>query len=312
VRLLGVWPETTVTGPRDARIAQVTGRQRGRIARRQLRAIGVASSAITWLTAHDRLFPLHRGVFAFGHRAPTELGDETAALLAAGDDAVLSRLSAAVLWGLLPPASGDGLIHITLPGRHGPTLPGVHIHRTRALTSADVRVRQGLPVVSPACALLDIAELVTARQFELACDQAMVDRIVTPGQIAELLARTSGRRAGVLLAAELARLSEGPTLTRSEAEELFLRLIRLAMLPVPRVNSRAHGYEIDFYWPQQRFAVEVDGYRFHSSRRAFEHDRRKDAALQAAGIIVLRVTWRQLQDEPFAIVARVAQCLARH
>ena len=311
MRVLGVCPEMTVAGSRDARIAQVAARQRGRIARSQLRAIGVASSAISWLTTHDRLFPLHRGVFAFGHRAPIELGDETAALLAAGDNAVLSSLSAAVLWGLLPPTSGDGRIHVTLPGRRGPALPGVDIHRTRALTSADVRIRQELPILSPARALLEIAELVTARQFELACDRAMVDRIVTPGQIAELLARTRGRRGGALLAAMLARLSGGPTLTRSEAEELLLRLVRLAMLPDPRVNSRVHGYEIDFYWPQERVAVEVDGYRFHSSRRAFEHDRRKDAALQAAGIIVLRVTWRQLQDEPFAVVALLARLLAR-
>jgi very-short-patch-repair endonuclease len=311
VRVLGVWPETSVTGSRDARVAQVAARQRGRIARRQLRAIGVASSAISWLTTHDRLFPLHRGVFAFGHQAPTELGDETAALLAAGDDAVLSGLSAALLWGLLPSTSGDGLIHVTIPGRHGPTLPGVRIHRTRTLPPADVRVRRGLPVLSPARALLDTAELIPARQFELACDRATVDRIVTPGQIAELLARTRGRHAAALLAAELARQSGSPSLTRSEAEERFLNLIRLAMLPAPRVNSRLHGYEIDFYWPQQHVAVEVDGYRFHSSRRAFEHDRRKDAALQAAGIVVLRVTWRQIQDEPFAVVARLAQCLAR-
>ena len=109
VPVLGVCPEVAVTGARDDQIAQVAARQRGRIARPQLQAIGVSRSAIRWLTARDRLFPLLRGVFAVGHPAPTELGDETAALLAAGDDAVLSGLSAALLWGLLPPTNGDGL-----------------------------------------------------------------------------------------------------------------------------------------------------------------------------------------------------------
>ncbi len=80
--------------------------------------------------------------------------------------------------------------------------------------------------------------------------------------------------------------------------------------PRPRVNSRLHGYEVDSHWPDERAAVEIDGFRFHSSRRAFEHDRRKDAALQAAGIVTLRLTWRQIADEAIAVAARVAQRLA--
>ena len=56
--------------------------------------------------------------------------------------------------------------------------------------------------------------------------------------------------------------------------------------------------------------VEVDGYRFHSSRTAFERDRRRDADLSARGFRVIRITWRQLVDEPLAVIARVAQALA--
>jgi REase_MTES_1575/Transcriptional regulator, AbiEi antitoxin len=56
--------------------------------------------------------------------------------------------------------------------------------------------------------------------------------------------------------------------------------------------------------------VEIDGFRFHSTRSAFERDRRRDAELAAAGFRVLRVTWRQLRDEPFAVIARLAAALA--
>jgi very-short-patch-repair endonuclease len=52
--------------------------------------------------------------------------------------------------------------------------------------------------------------------------------------------------------------------------------------------------------------VEVDGFRSHSTHRAFEHDRRKDATLGAAGVATMRVTWRQIEDEPYAVVARLA------
>jgi very-short-patch-repair endonuclease len=57
--------------------------------------------------------------------------------------------------------------------------------------------------------------------------------------------------------------------------------------------------------------VEVDGFAFHSTGGSFEQDRRRDARLMAAGLRVMRVTWRQLVREPEAVVARLAQALAR-
>jgi very-short-patch-repair endonuclease len=69
-------------------------------------------------------------------------------------------------------------------------------------------------------------------------------------------------------------------------------------------------YELDVYWRAERLAIEVDGYAYHSSRRAFERDRARDADLQAAGVRVIRVTWRQLAEEPEAVVARLAAALS--
>jgi very-short-patch-repair endonuclease len=63
-------------------------------------------------------------------------------------------------------------------------------------------------------------------------------------------------------------------------------------------------------WPEHKLVVEVDGYAFHAGRRAFERDRRRDAALAALGYTVVRVTWRQLVDAPHAVVARIAAALA--
>jgi very-short-patch-repair endonuclease len=102
-----------------------------------------------------------------------------------------------------------------------------------------------------------------------------------------------------------------PAITRSEAERLMRRLIRQAQLPQPKSNVKVAGYEVDFLWPKQRVIVEVDGYRFHSHRSAFERDHRKDLALQEAGYLVIRITWRQLEDEPLAVIAHVARALDR-
>jgi very-short-patch-repair endonuclease len=70
-------------------------------------------------------------------------------------------------------------------------------------------------------------------------------------------------------------------------------------------------FEADFLWPAQRVIVEVDSWQFHGHRRAFEHDRRKSLALEAAGYRVLRLTAQQLTDEPLAVIALLARALDR-
>jgi very-short-patch-repair endonuclease len=86
--------------------------------------------------------------------------------------------------------------------------------------------------------------------------------------------------------------------------------VRAAGFPPPEVNIRVRGHLVDFLWTAERVVVEVDGYRFHSSRMAFERDRIRDAELEEAGLWVIRVTWRQLVEQPFALTARLARALS--
>ncbi len=76
------------------------------------------------------------------------------------------------------------------------------------------------------------------------------------------------------------------------------------------MNTHLHGYEVDALWPAQRLIVEVDSYAHHSSRKAFESDRTRDAIHAAAGYRTLRVTWHQLTRTPELIAARLALALA--
>jgi very-short-patch-repair endonuclease len=73
---------------------------------------------------------------------------------------------------------------------------------------------------------------------------------------------------------------------------------------------RLKGFEVDFFWPEHGLVVETDGGQFHNHARAFENDRRRDQILIAAGFRVMRITWRQLHDEPLAVVARLTMALA--
>ncbi len=269
----------------------------------------MARTSVAWLVQRGRLFPSLRCVFVLGHTAPIELGAETEALLSVREGAALSHWSAAALWGLWTPM--PEMVEVTVNDAPAAVNPGVKVHRSRILESRDVRIRHGLPVVSPARVLLDIAPTATARQLELAFDRAIVDRIMRSADVADVLKRAGGHRGRKRLAALLQRELGGSTMTRSEAEERLLALIRSAKLPNPRVNARLAGYELDFFWPDAHFAVEVDGFQFHSSHGAFERDHSKDNDLRRLHIEVMRVTWRAIVNEPYAVVSGVAQQLAR-
>ena len=163
----------------------------------------------------------------------------------------------------------------------------------RRLDERDVTVLDGIPITTPARTLVDLSAVVPTRQLEKAFEQAHVLRLIEPGAIEGALERAVGRKTAALrrlLAAE----RSGPTLTRSELEEAFLALCRRGGLPDPEVNAYLHGYEVDFLWRKQRRVVELDGYAYHSGRRAFGRDRRKDIDLELAGFPVTRFTHQQV------------------
>ena len=97
--------------------------------------------------------------------------------------------------------------------------------------------------------------------------------------------------------------------TRSEAERRAVDLIRRAGLPSPETNQRVEGYEVDLVWRNQRLIVEIDGYAFHSMRRSFEEDRRRDQQLTARGWRVIRITWWQLTNEPEEVAVTISRVL---
>jgi very-short-patch-repair endonuclease len=148
--------------------------------------------------------------------------------------------------------------------------------------------------------LVDLARTVGSRDLERAVEEAEVKRLVARKDVDALRGRLR----------EAAR-GRQPSLTRSEAERRLLRLICAAQLPTPVTNVHVGHHEVDFLWPDERVIVEVDGFAFHHTRAAFERDRARDRALHAAGYVVLRSTWRQLIDEPEAVVAALAAALAQ-
>jgi very-short-patch-repair endonuclease len=297
--------------PLDARIGAITGAQRGRVSRDQLLAANVGNAAIWRRLRNGRLERVHDGVYAAPHTADLPLAAEIAALLACGEDAILSHHSAVTLWGLRPGTARP--IHVTIPGDRGfPTPEGVLLHRSRILTSADIRIHEGLPVTSPGRAILDAAATLPDRDVERLLDEALfARRLVALAEIEHLVARAGGHRGRARLE-RVARGHTSTTKTDSPPEERLLALIRAAGLPEPRLRVHVLGYRLDFFWPELDLAVEVDAYGTHGGRDRFEGDRRRDARLLTEkGIAVLRLTKAGIEQRSFEAIAVLARAIGR-
>ncbi len=282
-------------------------RQRGLITRAQLEAIGLGRGGIAHRLSTGRLHQVHRGVYLVGHRVPAPLTRETAALLSSGAGALLGHRSAATVWRMPVPAIDD--VEVSLVGRDVPSRPGIRFYRLESLDSRDRRRHAGLALTSPARTLLDLGAVLTERGLEQAVADAQARRLVSTTDLRAALARAP-RRHGASALRTLLERQAGPALTRSQAEELLLGIVRSAGLPSPETNVRVGGYEVDCLWRDRRLVVEVDGYAFHSSRASFERDRRRDADLQDRGYRVRRVTWRQLTEEPDDVERSLRRALA--
>ena len=292
---------------RDRGLAEVAEAQRGLVHRSQLRALGFGRGAIDHRLKIGTLHWVQPSVFAVGHPTHEPLAREVAALLSIGDDCALSHATAAALWGISR-RRDDYQIAVTVAGRNPRERRGVRIHRVRWLDGRDVRLREGIPLTAPARTLIDLVAESPDDVVERAIAEARVLRLVSDREIASALGRCPTRAGSARIRALLR--SQGEAIrTRSEAERRLLALIERAGLPRPETNVRLLGYEVDLLWRAARLVIETDGWAFHGHRAAFERDRVRDQALVAAGYRVIRITWRQLEREPLAVLARIAQAL---
>ncbi|HWB69789.1 MAG TPA: DUF559 domain-containing protein [Solirubrobacterales bacterium] len=226
-------------------------------------------------------------------------------MLACGPGATLSHRSAAGLWGLTNPRTHP----IDVTAAAGRKHTGISLHEC-GLERADRTEVDGIPVTTVARTLLDLAELLDADRLERAWEEADRLRLLEFGQVEEVCARGHGRHGLKSVLPLLRKGGAGPQ-TRSPLEDRFARFCEGAGLPRPAFNVLVLGHEVDVLWPDEKLIVEVDGFEFHAHRAAFERDRRRDTARQAAGYRVLRVTHRRLEEEPESLAREIRALLDR-
>jgi very-short-patch-repair endonuclease len=294
--------------PRGRTIEAIAGRiaaaQHGVVTRAQLLAAGISEAAIQRAVRRGVLVPVYRGVYRVGHRAPSIEASYLAAVLACGEGALLSGRAAGYLLGLVKGSRPDP--EVTAPTER--RIAGIRTKRSRSMDRRDAMVFRQIPVTTVPRTLIDLAAVLRVDQLARACHEAAVLYRTSPRDVEAVLSRTN-RSGGT---GNLRRVLRGDVrVTLSTLERRFLELLREAGLPPPQTNRPAGGRRVDRRWPEQRLTVELDSYRYHHTRHAWEQDRRREREAHARGDEFRRYTYGDVFEDPRLMLRELRELLPR-
>jgi hypothetical protein len=218
-----------------------------------------------------------------------------AAAKAAGKGGVVSGLAAAHLFGLIKGTAPPPEVSAPTKRR----IKGVKTRRRR-LDQADKTIWRGIPTTNLPRTVIDLSSLLSFDDLAAAFHEASVRHRLKPEQVE---ARVSGRLKG---AENLRRVLRGDAhVMLSELERAFLRLLRAHDLPLPKTNRPAGGRYVDCRWPKYQLTVELDSYRYHNTRRAWELDRRREREAYARGDQFRRYTYGDVTERGQSVLAEL-------
>jgi hypothetical protein len=293
------------------------------IARGQHGALTLVQLERTGITVDQRRGLIERGtlerVGSHVFRSPfveaTPVAELAAFVLDCGEGAVASGPTAAALheldgFELAPPW------HVTVLRGRLVRRGSHHVHTTIDLEPVDRTRVHGIPVMTTARSLIDVARYLRPRHLTVALDSALRDRKVTEDLLHQRIValRSSGRHGipkliAVIDGAEAARGGH------SWLERRFLELCIAAALPLPltqQVSGRAKDrlVRVDCHFPGTPVIIEVLGYRWHRGNRSqFNRDAERVNALVLQGYVVLQFTYDHVVAEPGWVVEQVRTAL---
>jgi very-short-patch-repair endonuclease len=264
------------------------------LTRSDLLGLGFSAKGIKHRVASGRLHPLAAGVYAVGRPELTPHGRWMAAVLACGDDAVLSHRSAAQMWGI--GFEEKKRIDVSIRRKSKITRKGIKVRARPSLDAGAVVVRLGIPVTHPVQTLIDLATELRIMRLERAVNEAdrldLVDPETLRGALDGHVGMPGVKTLRTMLDRHTFRLSD------SDLEILFRPLALAAGFPLPLTKHRVLGFEVDFWFPDHGLVVETDGLRYHRTPSQQARMVKRDQRHTAAGLRVLRFTHWQIAHAP--------------
>jgi very-short-patch-repair endonuclease len=287
-------------------VRAIAADQAGVVSRAQVLAAGVRRSAIDRALSSGRLHRVHAGVYAVV--APELLTDDgllIAALLAAGDGALLSHGTAAWRWRIIP--APPSVIQLAVPrARVGPS--GVLLFEGRRLRDGDVTFNGRFRSTTPARTLLDLATRYDRRLLLRALAEAEFHHDLRPEDVQRTLRR--GHPGSANLRAALHEHAPGHGQVKSQLERGFRRLLIRRGIELPLRNQELGPWTVDCLWPERRVAVELDG-RQHERPRQADSDDDRDLWLRRHGYVTRRYGKRQVDERPDDVIADLLAALGQ-
>ena len=284
--------------------ARIAARSHGVVTCGELLAAGVSRREIAHRLATGALLREYPGVYRVGHRAPSVEARFLAAVRACGDGALLSGRAAGHLWGLLKGAAPAPEVIARTERR----IPGVTTRRSRTMQPADATTCRGIPITTVPFTLVALARDLSVEDLARACHEAGVRYDTTPRQVDEVLLRRPNAPGTRRLRAVL---HGDAKVTLSKLEQRLLEVLRSEGLELPQTNKTAGARRVDCRWPRRRLTVELDGYRYHSSRHAWEQDRRREREARARGDEFRRYTYGDVLESPDLMLAELRTLIPR-
>jgi very-short-patch-repair endonuclease len=279
--------------------------QDGIVAREQLLAAGVSGSAIHRALHAGRLHAIHRGIYAtVAPELLTEEGHLLAALLAAGDGALLSHGTAAWRWRII--AAPPSVIELAVPRtRRAPA--GVNLFESGHLRPGDSTHNARFPTTTVPRTLLDLATRYDRRALLRALAEAEFQHDLRPGDVERTLRR--GHPGSANLRAALREHAPGHGEMKSRLERRFRELLIRHGIELPERNQPVGPWTVDCLWRERRVAVELDG-RQHQRPHQADADDDRDLWLRRHRYVARRYGKRQIEQQPDEVIADLLDAFA--
>jgi hypothetical protein len=290
---------------------EIAHRQAGAISRQQLLDAGLNRKLLAKRLERGRWQQLHRGVYAVFSGPPSRDTWLWAAVLRAGDGAVLSHQTAAELHKLID--SSAEMIFVTVPSTRRVKVRGIVIRFSGRIAEATQANREP-PRTTVEETVLDLVEL--ARTFDDACGwitRACGRRLTTEKKLRATMAMRKKMRWRAELGDVLAAAGEG---IHSVLEYRYLRDVERAHgLPASKHQLRVviNGKTVyrDAYYEEYQVAVELDGRLAHQDEERWRESHRDNEA-SAEGVRTCRYTWRDVYGHPCKTALLQARILSQH